>query len=282
MRELSFFRKLKNVLFMGFCWLSLFCALVPLLLIFAYVFLRGFESLSWDFFLHLPKPVGELGGGMANALLGSLMMLLLALGVGLPIGIFSGIFLAEWPEQKLVGLVRSAAELLNGTPSIVVGIFIYSIVVMNMGSFSAYAGSLALAIIMIPLVLRTTEEMLRLVPRNLREGALAPGIPYWKVIIFVVVSTARSGILTGCLLAIARISGETAPLLFTALGNQFWNTKLAEPMAALPLQIFTYAISPFEDWQRMSWAGSLVLILAVLTLNVSARLFSRARTRGAR
>lgn len=272
------FRQLKNTLFISFCWVSVLCALVPLLFIFTYVFLRGFDAVSPEFFLHLPRPVGESGGGMANALMGSLIMLLIAIGLGLPLGLFSGVFLAEWPEHKLVNMVRFAAELLNGTPSIVIGIFVYSFVVLSMGSFSALAGGIALAIIMIPLVLRTTEEMLRLVPRSLREAALALGIPFWKTILFVVISTARNGILTGCLLAIARVAGETAPLLFTALGNQFWSTKLHEPIAALSLQIFTYAISPFEDWQRLAWAGSLVLIVTVLLLNITARLLSLQRT----
>lgn len=270
-------RKFKNLLFIGFCWTALLCALVPLLLILGYVFFRGFDSISTAFFFNVPRPVGEIGGGLANGLMGSALMLLFALGVGLPVGILSGVFLAEWPERKLTNFVRFAAELLNGTPSIVVGIFVYSLVVLSMGSFSALAGGIALAIIMVPLVLRTTEEMLRLVPRSLREGALALGIPYWKVILFIVISTARHGIMTGCLLAVARIAGETAPLLFTALGNQFWSTNLREPMAALPLQIFTYAVSPFADWQRLAWAGSLVLIMTVLLLNISARLLALKR-----
>jgi len=245
--------------------------ILPLLLIFAFLIYRGSTALSVDFFLHLPKPVGEVGGGMANAIVGSLVLIGLAACVGVPVGILSGLYLAESRDRRLPWLVRFLADVLNGVPSIVIGIFVYALVVRPMRHFSALAGGLALGIIMIPIVVRTTEELVRLVPASLREAGLALGVPHWKVMLRIVVPTASAGIITGVMVAIARIAGETAPLLFTAFGNRFWHHGLDEPIAALPLQIFAYAIAPFDDWHRQAWAGALVLILIVFVVSLLAR-----------
>ena len=245
--------------------------ILPLLLIFAFLIYRGSTALNVDFFLHLPKPVGEVGGGMANAIVGSLALIGLAACVGVPVGILSGLYLAESRDRRLPWLVRFLADVLNGVPSIVIGIFVYALVVRPMRHFSALAGGLALGIIMIPIVVRTTEELVRLVPASLRESGLALGVPHWKVMLRIVVPTASAGIITGVMVAIARIAGETAPLLFTAFGNRFWHHGLDEPIAALPLQIFAYAIAPFDDWHRQAWAGALVLILIVFVVSLVAR-----------
>lgn len=257
---------------------TVFCAviaLVPLALILIKLLQMGLHSLSWSFFVEMPTPVGETGGGMANAIVGSVVLIILSSGIGLPAGILGGIYLAEYGRGKLAFWVRYMADLLSGTPSIVIGIFIYTILVLPVRQFSAWSGGVALGVMMIPTVMRTTEEMLKLVPQNLREASLALGVPQWRTIVSVVLMTGRAGITTGALLAIARISGETAPLLFTAFGNRFWNTDLGQPMAALPLQIFSYAISPYEDWQAQAWTGALILIALVFCLNVGARLFKR-------
>jgi phosphate transport system permease protein len=253
---------------------------LPLVVIFGFLLYQGGTAVNLDFFTHLPKPVGEPGGGMANAIVGSLVLLGLAGFLGLPIGILGGLYLAESRDHRLTWLVRFLADVLNGVPSIVIGIFAYTIVVLPMRRFSALAGGIALAIIMIPIVLRTTEEMVRLVPASLREAALALGIPEWKVILRVVVPTARAGMVTGAMVAIARIAGETAPLLFTAFGNRFWHQGLDQPIAALPLQIFAYAIAPYDDWHRQAWAGALVLIVMVFLVSLAARVATR-RPRGA-
>jgi phosphate transport system permease protein len=254
--------------------------LVPLVVIFAFLLYQGGTSLNLAFFTDLPKPVGEPGGGMANAIVGSLILIGIAAVLGLPFGILGGLYLAESRDRRLPWLVRFLADVLNGVPSIVIGIFAYTVLVLPMRRFSALAGGVALAVIMIPIVLRTTEEMVRLVPASLREAALALGIPQWKVILRIVVPTARAGIVTGAMVAVARIAGETAPLLFTAFGNRFWHQGLDQPIAALPLQIFAYAIAPYDDWHRQAWAGALVLIVMVLLVSLVARVATR-RPRGA-
>ncbi len=266
-----------NNIMMGLTCLASLIALVPLFFILFYVISHGIKAVNWDFFTQIPKPVGEEGGGMANALVGSLEIILLASLLGLPIGILGGIYLSENGEGRLALVARFTADMLNGIPSIVIGIFVYTLVVLPMKSYSALAGGIALGIMMIPTVMRTTEEILKLVPCSIKEGGLALGIPYWRVLISLVLSTARSGIITGVLLAISRIAGETAPLLFTTLGNQYWSHKLNEPMAALPLQIFVYAISPYESWQQLAWAGALVLMTVLLLVNVMSRFFLREK-----
>jgi phosphate transport system permease protein len=258
--------------------LSALLVLTPLVLIFAFLLVQGASAINVGFFTHLPKPVGEAGGGMANAIAGTLMLLGLASLFGLPVGILGGIYLAESTDRRMPWLVRFLADLLNGVPSIVIGIFAYALVVRPLKHFSAFAGGIALAVIMLPIVIRTTEEMIRLVPSSLREAALALGIPEWKVILRVVLPTARAGIITGVMVAVARVAGETAPLLFTAFGNRFWSQSLGQPIAALPLQIFAYAISPYDDWHRQAWAGALVLIALVVTVSLAARLATRRFT----
>jgi phosphate transport system permease protein len=255
---------------------------LPLVLIFAFLLYQGGSALDLAFFTHLPKPVGEPGGGMANAIVGSLILMALASGAGVPVGILAGVYLAESRDRRLPWVVRFLADVLNGVPSIVIGIFAYTLFVRPMRSFSALAGGVALGVIMIPIVLRTTEELVRLVPASLREAALALGIPEWKVILRVVLPTARAGIVTGVMVSVARIAGETAPLLFTAFGNRFWHQGLDQPIAALPLQIFAYAIAPYEDWHRQAWAGALVLISIVFLVSLLARMATRGLERAAR
>lgn len=247
-------------------------AMIPLVLIFSDLLIRGGGALNFDFFTQLPKPVGETGGGMANAIAGTLMLILTASAMGVPVGVMGGIYLAEFGKGRFSSWVRFSADVLSGTPSIVIGIFAYTLFVLPMKGFSGVSGSFALAIIMIPIILRTTEEMMRLVPVSLREGALALGIHRWKMLTFVVLKTAASGIITAIMLAVARIAGETAPLLFTTLGNQYWNFSPLEPTAALPLQIYTFSISPYEDWQRQALAGAFVLIVIIFLLNALSRL----------
>jgi phosphate transport system permease protein len=261
-------------------WLSFGAAVLsiaPLILILAFLVYQGASSVNLDFFLHLPKPVGEPGGGMANAIVGSMIMIGLASGVAIPVGILGGLYLAGGGDPRLPWLVRFTADVLNGVPSIVFGIFAYTVVVLPMRRFSALAGGFALALIMVPIVLRTTEEMIRLVPRTFREAGLGLGLPRWKVDLRIVLPAARAGIVTGVMVAMARIAGETAPLLFTALGNRFWHQGLDQPMAALPLQIYAYAIAPYDDWHRQAWAGALVLITLVLITSLAARLAIRRR-----
>jgi phosphate transport system permease protein len=233
-----------------------------------------------DFFTHLPKPVGEVGGGMANAIVGTLILLTLAAIIGLPVGILGGLYLAESRDRRLPWLARFLADVLNGVPSIVIGIFAYTVIVLPMRRFSALAGAFALAVIMLPIVVRTSEELVRLVPASLREAALALGIPQWKVLLRIVLPTARAGIVTGVMVAIARVAGETAPLLFTAFGNRFWHQGLDQPIAALPLQIFAYAIAPYDDWHRQAWAGALVLIGLVFVVSFAARVATSGRFTG--
>jgi phosphate transport system permease protein len=270
-------RKCKNALMQG---LMLACALLviaPLGLLFFHLIKSGIGSLNWAFFTQLPKPVGEAGGGMANAIAGTFELLGLASLIGVPVGVLGGIFLSEYGSLRLNRWIRFGADVLNGVPSIIWGMVVYALVVVPTKTFSAWAGGIVLGLMMIPLIMRTTEEVLLLVPNGYREAALALGIARWRTIIRVVVPTALKGIATGILLALARVAGETAPLLFTAFGNRFWNHRLSDPIAALPLQIFNYAISPYEDWLRQAWAGALVLLLFIAIINVSVRIMTRDR-----
>lgn len=246
-------------------------AVLPLVFILANLIYKGAGSLSLDFFTRTPVPAGEVGGGVANAIVGSLLMVGAASLFGVPVGIAAGIYAAEYPGSRLAWVVRFVSDVLNGTPSIVIGVFAWTWIVASQKHFSGFAGAVALAILMVPMVMRTTEEMIKLVPHSLREAALALGYSRWRTTLKVVLMTGLPGILTGSLLAVARVAGETAPLLFTALGSQYLVTRLAEPMSALPLTVFTYATGPFEEWHRFAWAAALVLILLVLVLNVMAR-----------
>ncbi len=270
-------RKFKNALVQGLTCICAFLVVLPLGLIFYYVLASGIGAVNWDFFTQLPKPVGEAGGGMANAIVGTFELLGLAALLGVPTAILGGIFLAEYGSAKVNWWIRFAADVLNGVPSIIWGMVVYGLVVVPLKGFSALAGSIVLGMMMVPLIMRTTEEVLLLVPGSYREAALALGIPHWRTILQIVVRTASKGIITGVLLALARVAGETAPLLFTAFGNRFWNHSLKDPISALPLQIFNYAISPYEDWHRQAWAGALVLLLLVAVVNVSVRVLTRDR-----
>ena len=261
----------------GVTYLCAVLATLPLLLILWHLIAKGASSISLGFFTHMPRPVGEPGGGMANAIVGTLILIGVASAIGLPVGIGAGLYLAEKKTTPLAQTVRFLADVLNGLPSIVMGIFAWQVLVRPIGHFSALAGGVALGAMMIPLVTRTTEEMLLVVPTSLREAALALGYPKWRTSISVVLRTALAGIVTGALVAVARIAGETAPLLFTALGNQFWSTSIREPIAALPLQIFTYATNAYEELHRLAWAGALVLISIVLVISLAARLATRSR-----
>ena len=252
-------------------------ALLPLFFILLNLVLKGAGSLSLDFFTQMPAPAGETGGGVAHALVGTLLIVVMASLIGMPIGIGGGIYCAEYPHSRLTWLTRFVADVMNGTPSIVVGVFAWAWIVAQQKHFSALAGSVALALLMIPMVLRTTEEMIKLVPNSLREAALALGYPRWRTSLSVVVRATLPGIMTGALLAVARIAGETAPLLFTALGSQYLSFNLDQPMAALPLTVFTYATGPYEEWHRYAWAAALVLIMVVFVLSLGARLAVRRR-----
>ena len=270
-------RKAKSHLMTALMVAATAAVLIPLGLIFCHIVKMGFSSLSLDFFTQIPKPTGETGGGMANGLLGSFLMIGMASLIGLPVGIFGAIYLAEYGGGRTSTAIRFAADVLSGTPSIITGMVAYTLLVVPMKGFSALAGAVALAMIMIPIVLRTTEEQLKMVPGSLREAALALGVPLWRTSLKVTLRSALSGVMTGILLAVARVAGETAPLLFTALGNQFWGKKLTEPMAAIPLQIFNFAIAPYEDWHRLAWAGALVLVTVMFSLSLTARYFGRSR-----
>jgi phosphate transport system permease protein len=238
--------------------------LLPLGAVFGYLIYKGIGSINWAFLTQTPKPVGEAGGGMANAIAGSAWILLIASSMGVPIGIGAGIYLAEYGRNRLGNIIRFTADVLNGVPSIVVGIVAYGIVVLSQGHFSALAGGVALAIMMIPTIARTSEEMLLLVPNTVREAAYGLGVSRWRTTLSITLRTATSGVITGVMLAFARVAGETAPLLFTAFGNQYWNWRINQPTAALSLQIFTYAISPFDEWHRQAWAGALILIVLIV------------------
>ncbi len=262
--RLSLARRLQDRLATMAAAAAAVIVLTPLLAIFGYLVVKGVGSLSWSFLTHPPAPVGEAGGGVGNGIVGSGIILGIACLIGIPLGVGAGIFLAEYGRNRFGYFIRFTADVLNGVPSIVIGIAVYGVVVMRQKHFSAFAGGVALGIMMIPTVTRATEEMLLMVPQSIREAALALGIPQWRSTLSVTLRVATSGVITGVMLAFARVAGETAPLLFTAFGNQFWNTKPNQPMAALPLQIYTYAISPFDEWHRQAWAASLVLIAFIV------------------
>jgi phosphate transport system permease protein len=270
-------RKLLDVLARAACVAATLLAIVPLASVLAYVTAKGFGGLSLDLFTELPKPVGEAGGGFGNALLGSLVVVGLACAVGIPIGVLAGVYLAEFGDNYFGKAVRFSADVMSGVPSIAVGIFVYTLIVLSMRRFSALAGGIALGILMLPTITRTTEELLKLVPDALREAGLALGVPRWRVILSIVLRTGAPGIATGVMLAVARAAGETAPLLFTAFNNRFWSTDLNQPIGSLPVQIFTYAVSPYDEWHRQAWAAALVLVTLVLVLNIGARLLTASR-----
>jgi phosphate transport system permease protein len=283
MRANSMRRAMTNHLVTVLSVVSTILVITPLVAILGYLLYKGASSLNLAFFTQIPAPVGEPGGGMANSIVGSGIILLLASLMGVPIGIAAGVYLAEFGRGKmLANAVRFTADVLNGVPSIVMGIAIYSLIVMRQKHFSALAGGVALAIMMVPTITRTTEEMLATVPHAIREAALGLGVPKWRTVLSVSLRTASPGIITGCMLAFARVAGETAPLLFTAFGNQFWSFNLSEPIAALPLQIYVYAISPYDEWHRLAWAGSLVLIVMIMVSVTLVRVVaSRGTLKGA-
>jgi phosphate transport system permease protein len=270
-------RKLIDKLIFTICTLSTVLVLAILALIIIYILANGVLAVNVDFFTKLPKPVGEVGGGMVNAIIGSAIMVTLAALIAIPISLGAAIYLSEFGKGFLATIVRFLVDVLAGVPSIVIGIFIYTIVVLPMRRFSAIAGALALAVIMIPTIVRTTEEALRLVPQTLREAALALGAPYWRVVLEIVVLSAKGSIISGVLLGVARVAGETAPLLFTALGNRFLVTVLDRPTASLPVQIYSYAVSPYDDWHRQAWAATFVLVMFILFINLLVRYFIRAK-----
>jgi phosphate transport system permease protein len=268
-------RKIISSLFVGFCAASVLLALVPLALVLFFVVSQGIQALNFEFFVGMPKPVGEAGGGMANAIVGTLILTGLGALFAVPIGILSGVYTSEYAGSRLASAIRFAADTLNGVPSIVIGVFVYGLAVLPFRQFNAVAGGLALGIMMIPIIARTTEELLLLVPSTMREGALALGATRARAVFSVVLPSALPGILTGVVLALARIAGETAPLLFTSFNNRFFSTDLGQPISSLTVQVFTYAISPYEDWHRQAWAGALVLVTIVLTCSILARVATR-------
>jgi phosphate transport system permease protein len=270
-------RRMMNYVMVALTYASAIVATLPLIFILVYLLRAGATSVNWNFFTKMPAPTGETGGGMANAIVGTGMVVLLASVVGLPVGIGAGLFLAENRGTKLASAVRFLSDVLNGLPSIVLGIFAWQLLVRPFKHFSALAGGIALGAMMIPLVTRATEEMIGLVPVSMREAALALGYTKWRTSLSVVLRTALPGIVTGALVAVARIAGETAPLIFTAFGNQFWSVSPTQPIAALPLQIYTYAISPYDDWHAQAWAGALVLLGLVLVISLAARFATRSR-----
>ncbi len=272
-------RKITNAFASGLFFLAAALVVLPLALVFYYLLTNGVSSLNLAFFTHLPAPVGASGGGMANAIVGTIQLLSLASAIGIPLGVLGGVYLAEYGRTGINSVLRFVADVLNGVPSIIWGVVVYGVAVLPFKGFSAYAGGLALGLMMIPLIMRTTEEVILLVPNGYREAALALGISRRKTVVQIVMKTAARGIITGILLALARVAGETAPLLFTAFGNRFWNHDLTQPIAALPLQIFTYAISPYEDWHRQAWAGALVLLAGIFVVNLSVRILTRNRVR---
>ena len=265
------YRKIKNIFFTATVVLSAILILIPLFIILKFVITEGAQSINLSFFSELPKPVGEIGGGMKHAILGTIYIVTLGAMISVPVGITCGIYLSEFSKSKLAKTLKLTVDLLSGIPSIVIGIFAYLVVVVPLKSFSALAGGIALSIIMLPIIIKTSEEILKLVPNHIREAGLALGLPRWKVILFIILKGELSNLLTGIILAISRASGETAPLLFTAFGNMFLNYDVKEPMATLPVQIYTYAISPFKDWQRQAWAGAFVLMIIILGMNLIAR-----------
>jgi phosphate transport system permease protein len=271
-RALLIWRKSLNIVMLTLTGVAALSVVSVLFLILGYLIWHGGTSLSLNFFTQLPKPVGETGGGMANAIVGSLKLLLLAALIGLPVGLMAGVYLAEFGGQTFSFVIRYTTDLLNGVPSIVIGIFAYSLVVLPVKHFSTLAGGFALGIMVIPITVRSTEEFLRAIPGTLREGAMALGASKWKTIATVVLPAASGGILTGMLLALARVAGETAPLLFTAFSNRYWSPGWSQPIASLPVMIYTYAIAPYDDWHRQAWAAGLVLLAIVLLANLGCRL----------
>jgi phosphate transport system permease protein len=278
----NYYRNIKSKFMVALTVAATVIALIPLFLVLGYLLTKGAASVNWDFFTKMPTPVGQAGGGMANAIVGTFELVGIAILIGVPIGVGAGIYLAENRGGQLAQVIRFAADVMMGIPSIVIGIFVYAIFVKPFYGFSTLSGAIALAIIMIPLVTRTAEEMILLVPHEMREAALALGVPRWRTTISVVVRTAISGIATGVILAVARVAGETAPLLFTAFGNRFWSTSLFEPISSLTVRVYTYAISPFKDWQRQAWAGALVLTAIVLAMELGVRWVTRGSARVAR
>jgi len=276
------YRKVVDRGMAAVCAICFIAAFIPLVSVLWLVISKGAAGLSWAFFTELPKPVGEEGGGIGNALIGTLYMVGLACVIGLPLGVGAGVYLAEKGDGTVGNTVRFMAEVLSGVPSIVIGIVAYALVVIPMGHFSAWAGAVALAILMIPTLARATEELVRLVPGSLREASLALGVPNWKTSLRVIIRTAMGGIVTACLLAVARAAGETAPLLFTALNNQYWNVNPGAPTASLTVAIYNYAISPYDDWHAKAWTASLVLLIVVGLLNIASRVLTRNRLKGAR
>jgi phosphate transport system permease protein len=275
-------RRITDWLATGLAAGAALTVLAPLVAIFVYLVYRGAGAISWSFLVNAPKPVGETGGGIGNAIAGSVVILGIASAIGIPLGIGGGVYLAEFGKNRFSTLVRFTADVLNGIPSIVMGIAAYGLIVVRQRHFSALSGGVALGIMMIPTVVRATEEMLLMVPRSVREAALGLGIPEWRTVVSVTLRTATSGVITGVMLAFARVAGETAPLLFTAFGNQFWNWKLDQPTAALPLQIFVYAISPYEEWHQQAWAGALILIILIVGAVGAVRIVaSRGMLKGA-
>ena len=268
-------RKLASSIFVAFCALSVLVALIPLGFVLFYVVSEGVQALNVDFFTQMPKPVGEVGGGMANSIVGTLIVTGLGSVFAIPIGILSGVYMSEYAGTRFASVVRFAADTLNGVPSIVIGVFVYGLAVLPFKQFSAIAGGLALGVMMIPIIARTTEELLLLVPGTMREGALALGATRSRAVFSVVVPSALPGIVTGIMLALARIAGETAPLLFTALNNRFFSTKLTQPISSLTVQVYNYAGSPYKDWHRQAWAGALVLVVIVLACSLLARFATR-------
>jgi phosphate transport system permease protein len=268
-------RRVTSKVIVWLCALAVLVALVPLVLILFFVVTQGVMALNVDFFTRMPVPVGEAGGGIANAIVGTLILIAIGAVFAVPIGIISGVYIAEFPDTKLATAARFAADTLNGVPSIVIGVFVYGLAVLPFKQFSALAGGVALGVMMIPIITRTTEELLKLVPISLREGALALGATRGWATVSVVLPAAAPGIITGIVLALARIAGETAPLLFTAFNNRFFSVRLGEPISSLTVQVFTYAISPYEEWHRQAWAGALVLVVMVLLCSILARVATR-------
>lgn len=273
-------RKLKEKIFLFSCVAAAFLAVLPLLMLLSYVVIKGISAVNLAFFINIPVPLGETGGGMAHAIVGTLMIVVLGCALSLPIGIFAGLWLAEWGKGKRGFLIRYCVDVMSGIPSIVLGIFAYILIVLPMQRFSAIAGGFAVGLVMLPYITRSTEEMVRMVPRTLKESALALGIPEWRVSWSIILRSAWNGIFTGIMLAVARASGETAPLLFTAFSSLYWNFAPDQPTASMTVQIYNYAIAPFEEWNNMAWAGSLVLVAMVLVVTVTVRKFSKRVTYG--
>lgn len=273
--NISLYRRIVNHIASFAAIASAFLVLAPLMAIFGYLLFKGIGSINLAFLTHTPKPVGEVGGGMANAIVGSIFILFIASIIGVPLGIGAGVYLSEYGKNRYSTIVKFTADVLNGVPSIVIGIAAYALVVLKQGHFSALSGGVALGIMMIPTIARTTEEMLFMVPHAIREAAYGLGIPQWRSTISIALRTARSGVITGIMLAFARVAGETAPLIFTAFGNQFWNLNPNQPTAALPLQVYVYAISPFDEWHKQAWAGALILIVLIVVAVSVVRLATR-------